>query len=137
MIFFISFQTIIKNSVYGNFKIRDKKRMPKYQILVPYCNAEKALDMYRQKWQIETMFKGLKSCDFNIKYLHVRIHECMANLFSIVMIAYVWCYLVCIYIYANIKKINVLNQDRRANSIFKYGLEYISQCLLNYTNRYF
>ncbi len=100
------------------------------------CNAEEALEMYRQRWQIETMFKGLKSSGFNIEDSHVRSQERMANLFSIVMIAYVWCYLVGIYIHENIKEIKVLHHGRKAKSLFKYGLEYISQCLLNHTNRY-
>ena len=65
-----------------------------------------------------------------------RIQERMANLFAIVMLAYVWCYLVGIYIHENIKKIKVLHHGRRAKSLFKYGLEYIAQCLLNHTNRY-
>ncbi len=108
----------------------------KVQLLVSYCNAEEALDMYRQRWQIETMFKGLKSSGFNIEDSHVRSRERMANLFSIVMIAYVWCYLVGIYIHKNIKEIKVLHHGRKAKSLFKYGLEYISQCLLNHTNRY-
>ena len=108
----------------------------KVQILVSYCNADEALEMYRQRWQIETMFKGLKSSGFNIEDSHVRSQERMANLFSIVMIAYVWCYLVGIYIHENIKEIKVLHHGRKAKSLFKYGLEYISQCLLNHTNRY-
>lgn len=65
-----------------------------------------------------------------------RIQERMANLFAIVMLAYVWCYLVGIYIHENIKKIKVLYHGRKAKSLFKYGLEYISQCLLNHMNRY-
>lgn len=117
-------------------KIKDKEGKPELQILVSYCNAEEAYDMYKQRWQIETMFKGLKSSGFNIEDSHVRIQERMANLFAIVMIAYVWCYLIGIYIHENIKEIKVLNHGRKAKSLFKYGLEYISQCLLNHTNRY-
>ena len=65
-----------------------------------------------------------------------RIQERMSNLFAIVMLAYIWCYLVGIYIHENIKKIKVLHHGRRAKSLFKYGLEYIAQCLLNHINRY-
>lgn len=65
-----------------------------------------------------------------------RIQERMSNLFAIVMLAYIWCYLVGIFIHENIKKIKVLHHGRRAKSLFKYGLEYIAQCLLNHTNRY-
>ena len=65
-----------------------------------------------------------------------RIQERITNLFAIVMLAYFWCYLVGIYIHENIKKIKVLHHGRRAKSLFKYGLEYIAQCLLNHMNRY-
>lgn len=117
-------------------KVKDKEGKPELQILVSYCDAEEALEMYKQRWQIETMFKGLKSSGFNIENSHVRIHERMTNLFAIVMIAYVWCYLVGIYIHENIKEIKILHHGRKSKSLFKYGLEYISQCLLNHTNRY-
>ena len=33
------------------------------QIPVSYCNAEEALDMYRQRWQIETFFRDEKHHD--------------------------------------------------------------------------
>lgn len=92
--------------------------------------------MYKQRRQIETMYKGLKSSGFNIEDSHIRIQERIANLFAIVMLAYVWCYLVGIYIHENIKKIKVLYHDRRAKSLFKYRLEYIALCLLNHMNRY-
>lgn len=117
-------------------KIKDKEGKPELQILVSYCNAEEALEMYRMRWQIETMFKGMKSSGFDIEGSHVRIHERMSNLFSIIMIAYVWCYLVGIYIHENVKPIKVLKHGRRAVSLFKYGLDYISQCLMNHTDRY-
>ena len=109
-------------------KIKGKEGRPELQILVSYCSAEESLEMYRQRWQIETMFKGLKSSGFNIEDSHVRSQERMANLFSIVMIAYVWCYLVGIYIHEHIKGIRVLHHGRRAISLFRYGLEYISAC---------
>ena len=82
------------------------------------------------------MFKGLKSSGFNIEDSHVRDRERMSNLFSIIMIEYVWCYLVGIFIHENIKPIKILKLWRRAVNLFKYGLDYISQCLMNHTERY-
>lgn len=117
-------------------KVKNKEGNPELQILVSYCDAKDALEMYRLRWQIETMFKGLKSSGFNIEGSHVRDHRRMSNLFSIIMIAYIWCYLIGIHIHKNIKPIKVLKHGRRAVSLFKYGLDYISQCLINHINRY-
>ena len=41
-------------------KIKDKDGKPELQILVSYCNAKEAIEMYRKIWQVETLFKGLK-----------------------------------------------------------------------------
>lgn len=113
-------------------KIKSKEEKPEFQILVSYCSAEESLKMYKQRWQIETRFKGLKGSGFNIEDSHVR----NANLFAIVMIAYVWCNLAGFYIYESIKEIKGLRHGKRAKSLFKYGLKYISQRFLNHRNRY-
>ena len=117
-------------------KIKDKDGKPELQILVSYCNAKEAIEMYRKRWQVETLFKGLNSSGFDIEGSHVRDRGRMSNLFSIIMIAYVWCYLIGIFIHENIKPIKVLKHGRRDVSLFKYGLDYISQCLMNHTDRY-
>ena len=79
---------------------------------------------------------GLKSSGFNIEGSHVRDRERMSNLFSIIMIEYVWYYLVGIFIHENIKPIKIPKLGRRTVNLFKYGLDYISQCLMNHTERY-
>lgn len=117
-------------------KIKDKEGSPELQILVSYCNAEEAFEMYKLRWQVEAMFKGMKLSGFDIEGSHERDHSRMSNLFAIIMIAHVWSYLVGSYINENIKPITVLKHKRRAVSLFKYGLDYIFQSLVNHTNRY-
>lgn len=78
----------------------------------------------------------MKSNGFYIEGSRVREISRMYNLFAIIMIAHVWCYLVGIYIHQNIKPITVLKHKRRAESLFKYGLDYIFQCIVSHTNRY-
>lgn len=117
-------------------RIKNNKKVPELQILVSYCNAEESLEMYKQRWQIETCFKALKSGGFDIEATHVRDLNRLANLFAIVMLAYTWCYLIGIYIHENIKSIKVLRHGRKAVSLFRYGLDYVHRCLINHTNRY-
>lgn len=73
---------------------------------------------------------------FGTESSHVRDLSRMSNLFSIIMIAHLWCYLVGIYIKKKIKPITMLKHGQRAVSLFKYGLDYIFQCLATHTKRY-
>lgn len=53
-------------------KIKDKEGKPELQILVSYCNAEEALDMYKLRWQVETMFRGPEAQAAGCKPVQVR-----------------------------------------------------------------
>jgi hypothetical protein len=88
------------------------------------------MEYFKQRWQIETLFRGLKSSGFNIEDTHVTDLERLGKLFSLTMIAFVWCYKIGDYLDENIKRIKIKNHGRRAVSIFKYGLDYLSKFLL-------
>ena len=46
--------------------------MPELQILICYNRPEDAVATYRQRWQIETCFRAMKSSGFNIEDTHLR-----------------------------------------------------------------
>jgi len=48
------------------------------------------------------------------------------------MIAFVWCYKVGDYLDQHVKSIVIKKHGHRTKSVFKYGLEYISNTLLNF-----
>ena len=88
------------------------------------------MSYYKQRWQIETLFRGLKSSGFNIKDTHVTDLERLEKLFSLAMIAFIWCYRIGDYIDERVKKIAIKKHGRRAVSVFKCGLDYLSKALL-------
>jgi hypothetical protein len=45
------------------------------------------------------------------------------------MIAFVWCYKIGDFLDENIQKIKIKKHGRRAISVFKYGLDYLSKFL--------
>ena len=47
------------------------------------------------------------------------------------MIAFDWCYIVGDYLDQQVKSIAIKKHGHRPKSVFKYGLEYISNTLLN------
>jgi hypothetical protein len=106
-----------------------------YCIVISYNKPEEALKYYAKRWQIETLFKGLKSSGFNLEDTHIKHLDRFEKLLSIVMIAFVWCYKVGDYIDKEIKPIKLKSHGRKAISVFKYGLDYISECLLSGFNK--
>lgn len=112
-------------------RMKDEDGVPKLQILVSYNRPDEAAETYRMRWQIETCFKSMKSSGFNIEDTHLADIERIERLFAIVTIAFLWAYLAGIHKTLNVKPIRILKNGRKAVSIFKYGLDYIAECLLN------
>ena len=102
-----------------------------YLILVSFNKPEESLEYYKKRWQIETLFKAFKSSGFNIENTHVTDQKRLEKLFMIIMIALIWCYKIGDYIDENIKPIKIKKHQRKAFSVFKYGLNYLNNILLN------
>ena len=105
-------------------------------ILVSYNRPEESLEYYRIRWQIETLFKSLKTSGFNIEDTHVTILERLDRLLLLVMIAFTWSYLIGDHLDTKYKKITIKTHGRRAISVIKYGLDYLSRFLFSSINKY-
>jgi hypothetical protein len=112
-------------------KIKGKDGKPELQIIIAFNKPEDAQEFYKERWQIETAFKGLNSSGFNIEKTHLTDLDRIQKLFTIVMLAFAWAYLVGVFVNDNIKPVRILKNGRRAKSLLKYGLEYIAVVLLN------
>lgn len=106
-----------------------------FLILVSFNKPDRALAYYKERWQIETLFKGMKSSGFNIEDTHVTDLDRLEKLFLLTMLAFVWCYRIGDYIDHKIRPITIKKHGRRAVSVFKYGLDYLSECLLSGFNK--
>lgn len=111
-------------------KIKDREGKQEFLLVVSFNKPERALATYRKRWHVETLFRGLKSSGFNIEDTHVTGLERLEKLFLLTMIAFVWCYRIGDFIDQNIEKIKNKTHGRRAVSVFKYGLDYLSKSLL-------
>jgi hypothetical protein len=112
-------------------KIKNKEGKPEYQIIISFCKPEIAQKIYKERWQIETAFRAIKTSGFNIEDTHLTEIERIEKLVAIVTIAFTWAYLIGIYLHEQVKPIRILNNGKRAKSFFKYGLTYIATSLLN------
>jgi len=102
-----------------------------YLILISFNKVEKSEEIYKQRWQIETCFKAIKSSGFHMEDTHLQDRNRIEKLLLLVMIAFVWAYKIGIFLDQNIKAIKIKKHTRREISLFKYGLEYIAQVFLN------
>lgn len=107
-----------------------------YLILISYNKPDEAMEYYRTRWQVETLFRGIKSSGFNIEDTHVVKLDRLEKLVLLVMIALVWCYLIGDYIDRKIRPIKIKTHGRRAVSVCKYGLDYLSRVLLTECNKF-
>ena len=111
-------------------KVLNKKGVPEFQIIISFNKPEKSDELYKQRWQIETAFKALKSSGFNIEDTHLTEPDRIEKLFALVIVAFAWSYKIGIEL-DKIMPIKIKKHGRRAYSFFKYGLNALSKALFN------
>jgi hypothetical protein len=102
-----------------------------FLIIVSFNRPQEARDDYAQRWQIEMCFKAMKSSGFDIEKTHLTDLVRIEKLVLLIMVAFVWCYKVGIYLHQSVRPIQIKKHGRKARTLFKYGLDYIANCLLN------
>lgn len=118
------------NSVYlSGMKTVGKGGKLEFVIVASYCFSYDALPKYKERWQIETLFKALKTSGFNLEDTHLKDYDRINRMLVLVTITFVWSYLAGIYRHENIEQIVIKKHGRRAHSFFAYGLAFISNAL--------
>jgi hypothetical protein len=111
-------------------RIINRENAPELQIIVSFKKPNQAQTLYKERWQIESAFKALKTSGFNIEDTHLTDIERISKLMALVLIAFAWVYKAGIYL-DTLRPIKIKNHGRRAKSLFKYGLNYIANLLFS------
>jgi hypothetical protein len=113
-------------------------RLPtgEYMIIVTNHDPEGALQHYKMRWGIETLFGCLKTRGFNFESTHLTELERIEKLVALLAIAFVWCYILGEWKNAQ-KEIQIKKHGRKAISIFRYGYDHIREILFQGTSRQF
>ena len=112
-------------------KEKDKDGNHELQLIISFNKAEDALEIYKERWQIETAFRALKTSEFSIEDTHLTEIDRIEKLFALVMVAFTCAYVVGDYLHRCIKPIPIKKHGNKAKSLFKHGLTYIASVLLN------
>lgn len=99
-------------------------------ILVTNERPRQALQLYGVRWSVETLFGAFKSRGFDLEATHLRDPERMEKLVGVLALALVWAMKVGLW-RAEQKAIAIKKHGRRAIALFRYGLDFLQEHLLN------
>lgn len=97
-------------------------------------DGQHALEYYKERWQIETLFSGLKNRGFNLEETRVTDLERIKKRLIVPVIAFCWSYRTSEWQHDLVKPITVKKHLRLSKSIFRVGLDFIRNALFNATS---
>jgi len=104
-------------------------------IIVSNRNPGWALAMYKLRWQIESLFKALKTSGFNLEDTHLRHIGRLSTLIAVVSLAFVWA-LKTGHRLNGLKPIPRKSHGRRAVSVFRLGLDHLRHSIAMFSLDY-
>jgi hypothetical protein len=94
-----------------------------------------AIKTYGLRWEIETLFSCLKGRGFNFEDTHVINQERIKKLLVLLAIAFCWAHKTGEWRHEQ-KEIKIKKHGRPEVSLFRYGLDYINDILINFFFKY-
>ncbi len=122
-----------KVNVCGLRKLTERannKKEEEYVIIISLKFDYQALEKYKVRWEIETMFRAFKTHGFNIEDTNLQEIDKVKKLVALVSLAFCWCYLIGILEIKSGKSIPIRKHGRPQYTIFYYGLELLNEALL-------
>lgn len=121
-----------KRNILGNKLNISGLKLLDGDLLIVVTNEEpgEAIKTYGFRWEIETLFSCLKSRGFYFEDTHITDYERIKKLFSLLAIAFCWAHKTGEW-RNEIRPIKIKQHGRPAISLFRYGLDYITDVVMN------
>jgi hypothetical protein len=95
-----------------------------------------SLQIYLIRQEIETLFGCLKTRGFRFEDTHMTDPDRIDKLIVLLAIGFCWSYKVGEWLHENIQPIKLKSHNRRAISMFRYGLDFIRDVISKLSRRY-
>ena len=126
-------RNIMKSDVYlSGMKLSDGD----YLIVATSELPGMAIEQYAKRWEIETLFSCLKGRGFNFEDTHITDLERIKKYVAVLAIAFCWAHKTGEWL-NEIKPIQLKTHGRPAVSIFRYGLDFIIDTIVNAVTKNF
>lgn len=89
-----------------------------------------ALAVYSERWSIETLFQSLKSRGFKLEATRLKDDERLERLLALLALAFAFAYRVGEWLVER-NPLRVKRHGRKERSVFRLGLDYLAEVLLN------
>lgn len=89
-----------------------------------------AIDDYKKRWEIETLFSCLKSRGYCFESTHMTEDDKIERLVAVLAIAFCWAHLAGEWLHER-QPIKLKTHGRRAHSLFGYGLKHLMSVLFD------
>ena len=108
--------------------IYQSKKAKEPMIVVSNIEYEDAIEIYKKRWEIETLFGCLKTRGFRMEDTHITDPKRIEKLLFVLAIAFCWSYKAGI-IKNKDSPISIKSHGRKSKSLFRIGLDYIRSIL--------
>jgi len=124
----------VKLNIVGRRLTKSERKEENEELLIvvtnePVSTPDEVLCTYKQRWQIETLFRAYKKKGFNLEDTHITDPERIRKLVAILSLALVWCYKVGIKENACYESIEIKKHGYKQYSFVKYGLDILRNIL--------
>jgi hypothetical protein len=127
-----------KRKVFGLMLYVTGMRLPSgdYLIIISSdpASVDEILADYKKRWEIETLFKALKSQGFDFEATHMVDRKKIDKLMAFLAIAFLFAHKTGEWLHEQ-KPIKIKSHKRKAISIFRYGLDHLREIFLNVTEK--
>jgi len=108
--------------------VQRRKGAKEQMIIVSNLEFENPLEMYKRRWEIETLFGCLKTRGFRMEDTHITDPDKIEKLIFVLAIAFCWAYRAG-DIQAQKEPIQIKTHGRKARSLFREGVNLIRQAV--------
>ena len=126
----------VKLNIAGRRLSKNERKEKNEELLIvvtnePVSNPAETLKIYKQRWEVETLFRAYKKKGFNLEATHITDPDRIRKLVALLSLALVWCYKIGIKYDACYEPIEVKKHGYKQYSYVKYGLNIMTEILHN------